>query len=209
MFTCNALAVYYNSSTTNEVTLGCILIKPFYSQQIVHFLKAPHFVFLFALLLIGCQQKTVEDNPERRMALATEMSHIILSNGAFDAITNLQLEQSAQLFAAGSLSDTGHEMTQSEYQKLKSVLSESFSKIFPIEVWGQPFSTLYAKYFSADELDQLVRFYKSPAGLKSLQIQNTLTTEGVQIGQRLYESKKEEFRKVFAENASKHKLKDY
>jgi hypothetical protein len=82
-------------------------------------------------------------------------------------------------------------------------MSSTSIQTYPAKAWEAPFAELYEKHFNASELDQLLRFYKTPAGIKFLQKQETLTTEGAQIGIRLGESKSEEFEKTFMRELDK------
>ena len=42
---------------------------------------------------------------------------------------------------------------------------------------------VYAKHFSAEELDALIRFYESPVGAKTVRVMPQITREAMQIGQ--------------------------
>ncbi|MEE2025585.1 MULTISPECIES: DUF2059 domain-containing protein [Alkalimonas] len=50
-----------------------------------------------------------------------------------------------------------------------------------------PMAALYKKHFSEAELKELVQFYKSPVGAKSVELMPQLFSEGAQIGMALAE----------------------
>jgi hypothetical protein len=45
--------------------------------------------------------------------------------------------------------------------------------------------TLYARYFTAQEMDQLAAFYRTPTGQKTLNVMPQLTMEAAKMGQRV------------------------
>jgi len=155
------------------------------------------------LNLVGCSDPKVEDSPAQRKVFSTEAAQLILSSGTFDALINQAVDQGSQMFAARMHPKLGRELTQTEYEKVKSAFREAFIQTYPAKAWEAPFAELYGKHFNAPELDQLLKFYKTPAGIKLLQKQGTLSTEGAQIGVRLVESKSEEFEKTFMRELDK------
>jgi len=46
---------------------------------------------------------------------------------------------------------------------------------------------VYAKYFTSDELKELINFYKSPIGTKNLSLTPVLMTEVMQVSQKYFE----------------------
>lgn len=149
------------------------------------------------LNLVGCSDGEVEDSPAHRKVFSAEAAQLILSSGMFDALVDQAVDQGSQMFAARMHPKLGRELTQTEYETVKRAFREAFIQTYPAKTWEAPFAELYEKHFDAPELAQLLKFYKTPAGAKFLQKQRALTTEGVQIGIRLVESKSEEFEKKF------------
>lgn len=79
-----------------------------------------------------------------------------------------------------------------------STLLDSFQKRFPsvdIELWDEfkkeikpeelttLIAPLYEKYYTEEDLDQLIAFYQSPVGKKSIQIMPQIMQESMAIGQ--------------------------
>jgi hypothetical protein len=52
------------------------------------------------------------------------------------------------------------------------------------ELYGEAV-TLYARYFTPQEMDQLAAFYRTPTGQKTLNVMPQLTAEALKMGQRL------------------------
>lgn len=160
-------------------------------------------VALLAVAQMSCSDSRVTDSPAQRKVLAIEAAQLALSTGTFAAITEAAAEQAVQVFAARMQGEIGRELAKSEYDKARSAFKEAFTSTLPAKEWEVPFADLYAKYYTAPELEQLLKFYKTAAGVKLLQTQDALTREGAQIGMRLFESKKEEFDRVFQRELAK------
>lgn len=153
---------------------------------------------LLAFTLAGCFEKPVEDSDANRKVLATEAAQLTLTapGGTFDAILDQAVEVGTQHAALSIQASTGRELTKSEFDKLKVAFKHAFSETYPAKDWVAPFSGLYERSFSAPELDELLRFYKSPAGQKYLRAQGMLATEGAKIGLSLVQSKEEQFQRA-------------
>ena len=152
-----------------------------------------------ALFCTGCFDKKVEDTPAQRQLLSMETAKLVLAGGTFGVIIDAAVEQGTQVVAARIQGESGRELTKSEYDNVKEAFRESFTRTYPAKDWEGPFAELYEKHFTASELDQLLKFYKTPAGMKFLQSQGTIAAEGAQIGIRLVGSKQEEFTRVFVQ----------
>ncbi len=62
---------------------------------------------------------------------------------------------------------------------------------------------LYAKYYTNDEISQLVAFYKTPLGKKMIAVLPDLTMESTQIGQKWGQELGEELYRRFLERKAK------
>lgn len=152
---------------------------------------------LCSLTLTACFEPTVEDTAANRKLLATEVAQLWLTTGgSFDVIVDQAVEVGAQTAALSIQANSGHQLTKFEVDKLKVVFRQAFVETYPAADWVAPFSGLYERSFSAPELDQLLRFYKTPAGQKFLRSQGLLTSEGAKIGISFVQTKQEQFQRT-------------
>ena len=64
----------------------------------------------------------------------------------------------------------------------KNVLMEFFSKYMSYESLKPDMVKIYANAFSADELRELNDFYRTPVGMKTIELMPTLMGQGAQLG---------------------------
>jgi hypothetical protein len=69
--------------------------------------------------------------------------------------------------------------------KMTAKLSELFSDPALIDEMLAEMVPIYARYFSVEETRQLAAFYKTPVGIKTLQLMPQLMNEGMQMGQKV------------------------
>lgn len=160
-------------------------------------------VMLSIFVLSGCTEKPIEDTPQQRKVLATEMAQLALSSGGFDALRTQAVDGAMQVFAPTMQVQIGRELTQSEYIKYRRAIEKAFDEVFPSSVWISPMADLYAKHFDSNELNEVLNFYRTQIGMKTLRTMGTLAKEGAQMGVKLMESKEEEFGKVFEREVGK------
>ena len=70
-------------------------------------------------------------------------------------------------------------------------------------------ANLYAKEYSADDLKQIIGFYKSPIGQKYLDTQPKLTASGASLGKAWEDTNEEEVLKAAAEKMRKRGYKGW
>lgn len=160
-------------------------------------------VVILVFSLSGCIEKPLEDTPQLRKVLATEMAQLALSGGSFAAIRSQAVEGGMQVFAPKMQVEIGRELTQSEYEKCRRAFEKAFDEVLPNDVWVSPTADLYAKHFDSNELNDVLKFYRTPIGTKTLRTMGVLATEGAQMGIKLVASKEEEFGKVFGRELGK------
>lgn len=158
---------------------------------------------LCATIISGCAEKPIDDSPQQRKILATEISQLTLSDGGFDTLRTQAIESAMQVFSPTMQAQIGRELTQSEYEKFRKAFEKAFDEVLPSKVWLSPTADLYAKHFDSNELNEILIFYRTPIGRKSLRTMNTLAIEGAQMGIELMESKEEEFGRVFEREVQK------
>lgn len=110
-----------------------------------------------------------------------------------DGVMSAVSQQSQGIIENMVLSESG--LSAAEKEKARAIAKESyerFMKSFRERVFKQIdiartveeiAVALYTKYFSDQELSDLIAFYKTPTGKKSMQVLPSLATESIQMAQ--------------------------
>jgi hypothetical protein len=167
------------------------------------FSRSTFIVAIFSLTLVGCLKTTVEDSPTLRKTLGNELAHMAFSSGLFDVMINQGVEQGSQAVAVNMHRHLGRELTKSEYDKMKFAFREAFLQTYPVSEWEAPVADLYGKHLNAQELTEIIAFYKTPIGKRALELQGLMATEGEKMGIRIVEKKKDQFGDAFVKEIEK------
>jgi uncharacterized protein len=82
-------------------------------------------------------------------------------------------------------------------------MRQFFNKYMSWKSLQDDFTTIYMKAFTEDEFKQLLAFYKTPVGKKSLQEMPTLMEQGAAIGVKRVQEHMPELQKMLEEGAPK------
>lgn len=99
--------------------------------------------------------------------------------------------------------------------KLKKIISPAFTadleqffyELFASRETTTELAKLYSQYFSLDEMNELVKFYQSPLGVKLIKSNAELTIKSQQIGANLFKKHENEYIKVLAKYLAPEALK--
>ncbi len=99
--------------------------------------------------------------------------------------------------------------------KLKKIISPAFTadleqffyELFASRETTTELAKLYSQYFSLDEMNELVKFYQSPLGVKLIKSNAELTVKSQQIGANLFKKHENEYIKVLAKYLAPEALK--
>lgn len=77
-------------------------------------------------------------------------------------------------------------------------LEQFFYELFASRETTSDLAKLYAQYFTLDEMNELVKFYKTPLGVKLIKSNAELTLKSQQIGSNLFKKHENQYIKVLA-----------
>ncbi|MGE3318637.1 MAG: DUF2059 domain-containing protein [Candidatus Berkiella sp.] len=81
---------------------------------------------------------------------------------------------------------------------LTADLEQFFYELFASRETTSDLAKLYSQYFTLDEMNELVKFYKTPLGVKLIKTNPELTIKSQQIGANLFKKHESEYIKVLA-----------
>jgi len=124
-----------------------------------------------------------------------------LQHGDYELIIR-QATSTAVLVSKPDLErDLGRELSQTEYERLERLFLDILPEVYPMEMWVSPMATVYAKFFTVEEIESMQKFDQTPAGRKLLNLQVTVAREMEPLITSIIEEKQEEIEaRIVAEN---------
>ncbi|MGH7391759.1 MAG: DUF2059 domain-containing protein [Candidatus Rokuibacteriota bacterium] len=121
---------------------------------------------------------------ERAAGLARELYRLAAANGAEAIFEQMRTLTSASLTREfeGQL---GERFSEDERRRFQTAVDRVLARHFSTRTFEDECVEIYARHFTADELEQMVAFYGSPVGRKSLELGAALASEMMAAGQRV------------------------
>lgn len=103
--------------------------------------------------------------------------------------------------------ELGRGMTFDEHIRLREVLKRVYKDVFSADVLEDTLVPVYMKYFTIEDIEEMLRFYSTKAGEKYLQLHGPIEDEIALSFEKIYDTKKsgilmrltDEFIKEFAQ----------
>jgi len=129
-----------------------------------------------ALLSVGaCTQ--LADTPELRLEKARVVAQLEVANGALDDALNLGADIAMAASLDALVAELGRVVTAEEQSRVRSIFRQALAEFLTPATWEEASAAVYAQHLTPAELEDLARFYRSPAGTKILSLQEELTSE--------------------------------
>lgn len=157
---------------------------------------------IILFLFVACNQRPPKQDPPYMMTKshADTLARIGLGYGTFDAYMDQATDMTLSTLRAKIEGTVDRELTHSENDRLRSILHDLITEVYPEDKWIAELSEVFLRRFSPTELADILLFYESSTGRKLLESTPALMQEGEEIASRLIESKEEEFGDRFAED---------
>jgi uncharacterized protein len=132
--------------------------------------------------LVVCLPLTAHADDASRHAKAQEMLTLLHMDHLMDQLTNGMMEQMAAVTKqlGGNTVKPEDQAKIDEFQKKVVQLVQSQMSWKALE---PDYVDIYAKNFTDEQLDAILAFYRSPAGIALVEKLPTLTTQGMQLAQ--------------------------
>lgn len=138
---------------------------------------------LFLVLVLAFCSVLVQASPETHAQSVRELFKLL----DIEKMTETSLQQGVDL------------LTQQSGQPERRAKIESFLRqVVGYKAIEGDMIRLYQKHFSEAEVQEMVKFYKTPVGKKLARMQPVLFKEGAQIGQNRMMSRQEELQKLLS-----------
>jgi len=137
-------------------------------------------VFAGIVLMTGtaCMQSTpLADSPEARLEQARALTALEVQSGALDDMLDEGAALAREATADMLMLELEREPTEEQLAQLEAIMRESLAEFLTADLWQETVAGVYARHFTAAELQQAVAFYGSPMGRKILGLQSSLDAE--------------------------------
>lgn len=143
------------------------------------------------ILTVITADSCAEEKPSEKEIKALELLEVMGGDEMFDDILSATMTQAFAM--QRQKLDSNDQKKFDEYTEAARAVTLDLSPEFTEKV-----ALVYAKHFSADELDGLIDFYKSPIGQKMITKMPELTADSMQIGMEISEEILERLKTVDA-----------
>ena len=121
-------------------------------------------------------EEQTADSPEIR----TDIERLMELTGAYDTDV---MQQMASMIAQQIGSMIGTEKPE-VVQRCTEISIQAATEVFSEGDFMDEMNAIYAKYFSPEDIRQLITFYESPVGAKSIKLMPELMSESMQVTMR-------------------------
>ena len=120
------------------------------------------------------QPAPLEDTPENRLEQARALTAIEVEAGALDGMLDEGAALAREATADMLMIELEREPSEEDLATLEAVMRAGLAEFLTAELWQEIVAEVYAKNFTAAELQETVAFYGSPTGRKILGVGQAL-----------------------------------
>ncbi|MBK1895466.1 DUF2059 domain-containing protein [Chryseobacterium paridis] len=107
----------------------------------------------------------------------------------FSQVKESKIKELIILTGVDKLASQGVKQNIGKYQKAYPGVSNKFWEEFLKEMSPEKFADLYApiysEYYTESEIDDLIKFYNTPAGKKMIEVTPLIVKEGMEAGEKM------------------------
>ncbi|KMQ58704.1 hypothetical protein ACM46_22050 [Chryseobacterium angstadtii] len=117
------------------------------------------------------------------------LASILVGTFAFSQASEAKVRELIKVMNADKMAITAMRQQMQEIKNNSPSISDEFFNEFIAEVTTERITELYipiyAKYYTESDIDELIRFYKSPVGQKTISVLPAIMTESVEAGGKM------------------------
>ncbi|NES82181.1 MAG: DUF2059 domain-containing protein [Moorea sp. SIO2B7] len=135
-----------------------------------------------------------ESIPSRKLALIQELRNLTNSEELFEKIFNIMIANLPKQTSQMIQNTRGRQLSEIQQQELDMIMQRVMKRMVALIEEKVALKTihrvveihLYNKYYSEDELQDLVDFYRTPTGQKTLAVMPQLTQDSMKLFNQLF-----------------------
>ena len=129
-----------------------------------------------AISTAASAEEQTSNPPETR----ADIEHLMKLTGAYDTEV---MEQMGSMIAQQIAGMVGAENPEA-IQRCTEIAFGAVKEMFSDGEFMNEMNAIYAKYFSPEDIRQMITFYETPVGAKSIEVMPELMTESMQVTMR-------------------------
>jgi len=124
---------------------------------------------------------------------AQELARLSLSSGQFDRIGTQAAKIGVLPIQKALEGRLERQLTEDESRRLTEMFTRVFKEAIPQSELESNLAGEFDRYYTPQELTELLAFYRTPLGMKALRFTSTVADENALFAQRLTATRKEQF----------------
>jgi uncharacterized protein len=137
-------------------------------------------IFVLAILLAAPAFATEANPTVRQRELIDKLMQVTGMDTSLNSVMDAMWEQMEKQFFNDGQAQGQSEEALAEGREMFQAFRKKAATVNFTEMLRESFVRIYAKYFTEEEIADLIAFYQTPTGRKSMQIMPQLMSEGMQ-----------------------------
>ncbi len=126
-----------------------------------------------------------------------ELVKVVFTSGMFDVGLSRASKADTSAVRAQLEKQLGRPLTDDEGGRLQKLVTRVLLEVFPQSFWEDTYADMLPKHISVENARELLAFYRTPLGQKTLRLAVLLTAEADDASQRVLKARETEFRQRF------------
>ena len=164
---------------------------------------------LVVAIALGASSSAVTAADDSRSA-ARELVGLFRAAGYYDDLFDMATKAGVPPITVAIEARLERQLTPAEREDIRASFGRAFLRTVPQAAWDDLYVDVVVRHVPLADLQELVRYYRSPAGVKALRLSRLLNTAGARAGEDLVKARQDQFVEHFFADlaASMPALKD-
>ncbi len=137
------------------------------------------------------------DSDQASVSPYRELVKVMFTSGLFDVGLSRASKADTSAVRAQLEKQLGRQLTEDEVGRLQRLVTRVLLEVFPQSFWQDTYADMLSKHVSVKDARELLAFYGTPLGQKTLRLAALLTAEAGDASQRVLKARENEFRQRF------------
>lgn len=154
-------------------------------------LLLPVWAGLLLVSVISARGANGQASPYRQLV------KVMFASGVFDLGLSRASQADTSAVRAQLEQQFGRQLTDDEVKRLQRLVTRVLLEVFPQSFWEDMYADMLSKQVSVTDTRELLAFYGTPLGQKTLRLAARLTAEAGEASQRVLKAREHEFNQRF------------
>lgn len=145
-----------------------------------HWLRATRIGCLVIVGTIGGGAMLAEEKPVVAPEMRADIERLMEVTNAYDA----DLAEQMAVMVSQQIGEVMGLKTSEAMERCREIAAQSIGEMFTDRDFVEEMNAVYAKHFSHEDIRQMIAFYETPAGKKSVEAMPQLMSDSMQLTMR-------------------------